>query len=388
MGSSAAPSGNETPLYYVTQYNRIPPAAVWQGTEAAAQSLIPTAGTLGRLRVVLDAPPGTGKGWKVSVRLNGGPTAVTCTVADTATKCQDVAHAVALAPGDRVAYESVPSVSPAWPTRMRLSVQFTPASADQFILPSGGGAGNATTWFKPLGEVVGDETWTNIAIPAAGVVKSLFVWCDTPVAAGASRAFTVRTSPSVSGTIVDSLVTCTMGAAATTCADTVHPLAVAVGDVIDVRHTMTGTPGSANCAVGMVFDPTTTGVYILTASTGGGSVTDASATRYGAVNASDGSMISATEPPLLLQAAQATRIVGMAVALNGSPPGGGNSIAFTLRQNGSNTALTCTANATVSCNATGNVTIADDDLLSTIMVPAGPSPGYHDPHVSYAATQQ
>lgn len=81
-------------------------------TEAEKQIPIPFACTLSNMHVTLSGTPGSGKSYALTVRKNAADTALTCTVADTATTASDTTHSVAFAAGDLITISANPSGTP------------------------------------------------------------------------------------------------------------------------------------------------------------------------------------------------------------------------------------------------------------------------------------
>ena len=76
------------------------------------ETVFPTGGTLKNLYVDLPAAPGAGASRTFTVRKNGVPTALTCTIADPATSCSDTVNTVSFAAGDTAVLQQTPSGGP------------------------------------------------------------------------------------------------------------------------------------------------------------------------------------------------------------------------------------------------------------------------------------
>jgi hypothetical protein len=76
-------------------------------------SLVTTAGVFRNLRVRLITAPGSGKSFDIALQVNGSDSALTFTIADTATIGQDVANEVIVAPGDVINLRVTSAGSPA-----------------------------------------------------------------------------------------------------------------------------------------------------------------------------------------------------------------------------------------------------------------------------------
>ncbi len=85
-----------------------------QTNESDAQQVIPVAGTLSNLCVLLNKAPQNGAGNQqivFTVFKNGVATGVTCTIAENATNATDITHTVSFAVGDTITLESDPTGS-------------------------------------------------------------------------------------------------------------------------------------------------------------------------------------------------------------------------------------------------------------------------------------
>lgn len=81
--------------------------------EIFTQHIIPVAGILKNLYVKVETAPGAGNNAVFTVRINGVDKTITCTIADTATTGNDVAHSEAIAVGDLVSIKCVTSAGAA-----------------------------------------------------------------------------------------------------------------------------------------------------------------------------------------------------------------------------------------------------------------------------------
>jgi len=86
-------------------------------TELAVQNIMPSAGTIKNFFVFVQAAPGAGGSWVITVRKQTPPaasaaTAVTCTIAGTAVSCSDLTHTASFAAGDLIAIQVTPVGAP------------------------------------------------------------------------------------------------------------------------------------------------------------------------------------------------------------------------------------------------------------------------------------
>jgi hypothetical protein len=81
--------------------------ALQNASETAVAVKSPGAMSARSLQVTLDAAPGTGNSLAVTLRAGGSDTALTCTISNSSTTCQDVTHVVAISPNDLLSYKFV-----------------------------------------------------------------------------------------------------------------------------------------------------------------------------------------------------------------------------------------------------------------------------------------
>jgi len=148
--------GNMTQGTTATRYNLLyGTQSGWWTTMANLYQLIAAAGKIKNLRVKLSVAPGAGTSWAYTLMINGAATALTCTIADTATTGSDTTHEVTVSPSDYVCMRVVATGSPAIP-RSRYSVIFEGDGDRESILP-GASTTPSTVLTKP--SVVTWEAW-------------------------------------------------------------------------------------------------------------------------------------------------------------------------------------------------------------------------------------
>jgi hypothetical protein len=339
--------------------------------------LLSAAGTVYNFRVVLDVAPGSGKSYTFNVRINGA-TASGCTISDSATTCQ-VATSTAVSAGDRIGLQSTPSGTPA-SVSPRFSLLFSPTTADEYVLPATYyQTGSSNAYLVPFADWTFDSTENILVAPVAGAIKKLYAWCNTNVAGGATRVFTGRVAGS------DGALTCTINAGASTCNDTSNSMSVSALDGIAIHSTVTGTPGTQDCAAAVVWDPTTADRFLLGSLTGNNS-SPTTGSNYQVIVGFGAARITTTETDVTKQAAPAMTVRAIGVALNAST-GSSSVVSYTLRKNGSNSSLTCSTTApTLTCSATTDVSVSADDMLSTELTAVSGSPSARAARIGYAAT--
>jgi type 1 fimbria pilin len=83
------------------------------------------AGTLGNLRASLSVAPGTGESVVFTVLVEGALSAITCTIADSATSCEDLVNTDVTVDLEKVAVEAVASAGAA-AAKVAFSLTHTP----------------------------------------------------------------------------------------------------------------------------------------------------------------------------------------------------------------------------------------------------------------------
>lgn len=336
----------------------------WNSTNTRNLQKVSTDGNLTNLRVVLTAAPGAGTSHTLTLFLNGGATTLGCTIADTATSCQDT-DSVAVTGGDdismRSTHSTTPAVSDAW-----WSVEFQSTTDNESLLGGNTASATSTSKMTPLyGTTDGEATSTDVemVVPTSGTLKNLYCDPDDDPGVGNTHICTVLVDGSAS------LLTCTVIAGSTNCSNTLTSVSVSAGQTIVLNDVSTASDAHEVDA-GVTFVSDTAGQHLI------GFSSDAApsntATNYTFLAAGDAAY-SATETDF--------RTLGQVGSLSGlvldalyveleTAPGAGNSYAITVYQNGSPTGLSCTVSETdVACNNSTNVTIANDDQYSIEVVP-------------------
>ena len=205
--------------------------------------------------------------------------------------------------------------------------------------------------------------------PTAGVLRNFLVVLSAAPAGGTSRTFTLRKNGA------DTALTVTISGSATTARLTGTDVAVAVGDLLAVQHTSSGSPVAATPQWSLEFEGTTakeSGYASTTVSTTGtGSV------RYTAPFASDTALptVVTNIPNVAAAAGTITRLI---VAADVAPGVGAGRTFYinknSVRQDGSggsvNTACALVG-AITSASATFSLPVVGGDLLYIEAVATG-----------------
>jgi hypothetical protein len=348
------------------------------------ESIMAAPGTVGGLRALVGTVPGGSATWALTLMLNGSPSALTCTITAAATTCQDGSngHNVTVAAGDRAYWKIVPSGTPA-SSPMRISVLWKPTTSDQTVWPvtTSGSVASANGFFNFFSgtNATTDNTASRIVVPIPGTLSNLYTWCTNAVAASATRVWTVNQNGA------GSALTCTQTAGSTTCNDTNggHAVSLAAGDVVNLAYTFTGTPGSSGCAMGAVFVPSTSGLYMV-GGLGTTATTPTTATDVYAALSHQQFGLTSTRDGLVQRITQASTMKNIYVLLDGAT-GASSTLDVTLESGASSTALTCSMTNGSTCNLTTDVTVADDALLNTLFHHSGSAGTSRRANVSYSA---
>lgn len=223
------------------------------------KSLLATAGTMKNLYVVAQTAPGVGKSRTVTVRKNGVGTAITCTMSDPATTCNDTTHTVSYVAGDALVFADSGAGGPAT-TVLSEALTFAATTDGQFVTNSVNDAGmsaggtGATTYmpinaadFNP-GMAASDAG----QLAQAGTLDVMYVEIVTAPGAGQSQTFTLYDNGATA-------LTCQIADANTTCNATITAT-LSTADLISIQD----VPSSASAAdptkirVGLAGTATTT----------------------------------------------------------------------------------------------------------------------------------
>jgi len=97
-----------------------------QSGETSTPMIVPIPGTAKNMRCSINTALGSGKSWAIALRKNAISSALTCTIADTATTCSDLTDTVTFVAGDTTNWLITPTSLPAG-TIIRCSLEFDPS---------------------------------------------------------------------------------------------------------------------------------------------------------------------------------------------------------------------------------------------------------------------
>jgi hypothetical protein len=326
-------------------------------------TVFPTAGTLTNLRVNTSVAPTGTQTWVLTLNKNTVASALTCTINNSSSPagtCTDLTHSVSVAAGDAVSMGSHFTNAPS-SSAHTVSMVFTPTVANDTAIWGRGTAfsnsvQNATNSGGPSAAASTLANRKTGFVSEAGTLDKFYVFSNAP-GAGTSYAYVAGKNG-----VTTSSPTCTIADTATTCNDTSTTLAISDGDDIDFSGTPTGTPAAATTNFGARFVPTTSGQFVFISSQNNPNDSASVTTYYGLVGGANAT--EATAQTIV----DSLTVTKMAIKMNGTAGGGGKT--FTLNDNTSPTALTCTIAAGASaCSATGTIAVTAGHLLSVADAP-------------------
>ena len=359
--------GNDVIESGYDQFSSIHGTRIWTAGEVSAWQIVSTPGTISNLHINLQVAPGVGKSITFTFRVNGADTDLTCTISETDTTGQDLAHVINVAAGDYIDLKASPSSGIPAGIRCQNSTLFHGTNVNESLL-LGGTYDNLNDTTTEYNAIQGSTNWTSIEgyapeiIPTNGVIKNLYVRLDDEPGDGKSYAFTLMKNG------VAQALTLTIANAATTGSDTVNTVTVAPGDTVSLRCVPTGTPTVRDAFWGSTFTADIDGESLLLGTCFSGLITDE--TRYTSIcaYAEYWPGIEAIAYELLDEAILKKFYVKL---LDGSP-GAGKSYTFTIRKNGINTPIEVII---VDANTTGNtdrkLSFFTNDLVNLAVTPSG-----------------
>lgn len=221
-------------------------------TESDFQAPIPCAGTFKNLYVVLSGSPGTGKNYIITVRKNGVDTALTTTIADSATTGNDITHSFTVAAGDKVTIAVTPTGTPT-ARNLRIGMSFDPVNDGEsfLVFADASTVGTSTTGYQqPLGR--GNATWNSTETTREiqlGAIDVKAVYVDsgaTSPGSGKSYAISIRKNHA------SALITASLANTNTT-ANTSGSGTYAQGDMASIESVPSGNPTAIAPKVGILL---------------------------------------------------------------------------------------------------------------------------------------
>ena len=332
----------------------------WVTTEANVRDILSPAGTLSKLYIQLTGTPGTGQSYIFTVYQNGSPTSLACTVADTATTCNDTAHSVTITAGDQMSLESVPVSTPT-ARKAIWTLDFNSTTSGETPWGFTNTQSADTNYNGMMGYNDSETTQRDpeSIVPVAGTVQNLYIGLKTAPGAGKCKTFTLQQN------ITNTALTCSVCDTNTTCNDTTHPISVSAGDSLLTVSTMTAGSAGSILYGGYTFVPTTAGQFVSTVSSDSG-ISGSGSTDYLNVSGQDVNVNSSEAIAYSLSLAQTAKTI---YAKLSGPPSAGQSYTITLMVAGSPSSLTCTiSDSATTCNGSSDVTITDAQTVDIRIV--------------------
>lgn len=353
-------------------------------SESPFNNSCPSAGSFSNLRVRITAAPGAGNSRTYTFRNNGADTALACTISGASdTTCSDTSDSISITAGDDVSFENSQLCCPN-AANFDFSARFTSTTAGETIMLGGIGNGDIDTsrYLPVMGteEVAGggdSEAAINMVMPVAGTAKNLYVDLTAVPGVGNSWAMTLRKNGA------DTALTCTISGLSTTCTDTSNTVSIAVGDLLAIAATETGTATITKMKPSLTYLVGTDGDFVVSAASR--EALSTSATQY--LNPDAGDTGESTTENDVDNISEDFTVKSIYVDL-GTAPGASKSRVFTLRQNDGDASptLSCTVSDTsTTCNASATVLIADGDSVDTSSAVSS-TPAGSEVTVSYLGT--
>lgn len=238
-------SGGQQLTVDTTEYHNIQAAGGAFAIAAEVGQLVAAPGTFKKLYVQLSEDPGTAPdAYQFTVRKEGAPTALTCTITADNTTGNDTVNSFVVAAGDIVDFEYVPLNTPSETPYPCWGVVFVADIDGESLLLSGSDNDLDSQDTEYNGLACGGKTWDDEEIKRkticnACTFKNLYIKITAAPNVDKSRAFTIRREEA------SSTLTCTIADANTTCNDLVNTVAITDGDTVAIMTVPTGWPGIA-----------------------------------------------------------------------------------------------------------------------------------------------
>ena len=241
------------------------------------RTLIGAAGTVRNFHIRLTTAPGSGKSWTFYVYKESSATALTVTIADTATSGSIEGTDVAFGATERIVIRSIPSGSPAYPGTISWSLEFQPDDSSVYVFSSGSFNNLNNTGAREYGTLT-HSNFTSSAvsaeglIPHAATVTGLAVRLTASPGTGKNYVFSIYKNGAEE---VTSQVT--LQNANVTGSITGLSIAVNAGDTLCVSYVASGSPNASIATWAVIMDPDTSDEFALT---GRCEITDQSNATY------------------------------------------------------------------------------------------------------------
>ncbi len=350
--------------------------------ESTMQDIIPINATIKRVRWELFTAPGAGKSRTLVARVNGVSSALTMTIADTATSATSTT-AVSFSPGDLASFLHTMSGIPA-SSGSYLVVEWETDNHNQSFMVGNTGSTQvgSSTWYFPLTgvQLVADtvEYNTELIVPGGFTLKNMYARVTTGAGFGQTKSFTIRKNGA------DTSITKTAsGGAAQTVSDTTNSVAVVAGDTINMKivGSIAANNSSHRFSLGMTADRQ--GEFII-----GNAVRANFGTPGPEYHVAHGALpvYTSTESDHQ-QRVDKRLLIKKMFSESSAVPDNLATLRIRLRKNGADTPLQADIiNPNSTGNDTGNVYFNDGDLMSVRLEQSGGIPITPIMHSSFLAT--
>ncbi len=221
--------------------------------------LIPIITQVSQFYVHLDGSAGagaSGKSYTVTLRKNQVDTAITCTVLETATTCQDTVNSITTAPGDILSVKVVPTSTPT-ARYISASVKITSSVPGTFVVPSGAASPSVSavhySAFSGGSTTSASTTTNNQLLPDNMYALGFYAKATTAAPANGagvqSWTFNLRDHTNS----LTKLTGCVISEAATTCSESFREALSASDFAINYQLTPSGTPTTSTIRYGTVM---------------------------------------------------------------------------------------------------------------------------------------
>lgn len=259
IGTTATPTSiSNSATNYLAPFTVAP-----SSSESSHQLVMPISGDISKLYVKLSGAPDNGGGtqsYVLTVRKNSTDTALTCTISEAQTTCEDKLNSFSVTEGDLISISTVPSGTPT--ARVpSLSMVFRSSTPGYFIKSSGVGStavSTSVTHYTAISGAIASGTSAinqNGFFPANLYIRKLYAYFFTAPDNGAStQSYAVTLRNATAGSNTKS--TCTVSETSQACTYTYQVSLPATEMRASYQIVPSGTPTASTVSIG--------GAYTLT----------------------------------------------------------------------------------------------------------------------------
>lgn len=244
---------NTTASNSVTNYNGMMSNAIWASLEPSVYAVMPTAGVIKNLYIVVSVAPGAAKSYTFDIMKNGSTTGVQVVISGAAqTTGNDITNTVSFAAGDLISIRSTPSGTPT-ASVVTWACSFAPTIDGESLLLYGATSGPLSGTFDiPQGRGMGSWTLETSAqlMMGACTIKALYVLLTSAPNNGPgtqSRTLTIRSN------VADTTAAVTISELATTGNVTGQSISISDGDKLSIGDVDLSTPAATQVKFGVLL---------------------------------------------------------------------------------------------------------------------------------------